>query len=69
MANDDHGQTPAAWTTVAVIILGSIVVAFGVVFTSYLLCGIGAAVIVIGAAVGKVMAMMGLGAPPGYHDH
>ncbi|RAY16485.1 hypothetical protein DPM19_06365 [Actinomadura craniellae] len=57
----DHGNTPAAWTAVTIILLGSCAIGWAVVAGSVPLGAAGAAVVVIGAVVGKVMQMMGLG--------
>jgi hypothetical protein len=59
----DHGHTPAAWTAVTIILAGFVVGAFGVVFAQPWLAFVGAGIIVLGAIVGKIMQMMGLGKP------
>lgn len=56
-----HGSTPAAWTAVIVMIVGFLVAAVGAVLTDWWVIGVGFAVIALGAIVGKVMSMMGLG--------
>lgn len=59
-----HGNTPAAWTGVMVILLGFVVGGIGLVIGSMLLFWIGVALAPIGVIVGKIMAKMGLGAEP-----
>ncbi|RJL24687.1 HGxxPAAW family protein [Bailinhaonella thermotolerans] len=53
--NDNHGGTPAAWTLVALVLIGAAVSGVGVAMGSYAWIGAGAAVIVLGLVVGKVM--------------
>lgn len=60
----DHGNTPAAWTAVVIILIGFVAGALGVVAGSSTVVLAGAGVIVFGAVVGKVMQMMGLGKQP-----
>ena len=57
-----HGSTPAAWTAVAIVIVGVLMGAVGLMFgPNWLLFWIGAALLPVGAVVGKVMQAMGLG--------
>ena len=60
---DLHGSTPAAWTAVVIILaaftLGAIAMVLG---PNWLLFWISVAIAVVGALVGKVMQLMGLGA-------
>lgn len=60
--HDNHGQSTAAWTAVAVILAGSIIMSLAVVFPSVFWFVVGAVVVVVGAFVGKVLSMMGYGA-------
>jgi hypothetical protein len=61
-AHNSHGHTPAAWTTVVVILIGLTVGAVAVVLANWPLFWIGGAgLVVVGGIVGKVMQMMGLG--------
>jgi hypothetical protein len=62
--HESHGHTPAAWTCVTVIFLGSCVSGAAVIAALPWLFFVGLGVIVIGVIVGKVMQMMGLGALP-----
>lgn len=59
--DDNHGQTPAAWTASIIIMLGFLIGCIAVVFLNWVLLGVGLAVVVLGAVVGKVMQMMGMG--------
>ena len=61
---DQHGSTPAAWTAVVIVIAGVLVGAVALVIgPNWLLFWIGAALVPVGALVGKVMQAMGLGDP------
>lgn len=60
--HEDHGHSVAAWTLVAIVLAGCVVVAIGVVIASLAVGIIGAVVIVIGVITGKVLAMAGYGA-------
>lgn len=62
-----HGNTPAAWTGVTIILLGFIVGGIGLVISSMVLFWVGAALLPVGVIAGKVMAMMGMGAEPAGH--
>jgi Flp pilus assembly protein TadB len=59
--HDNHGQTPAAWTSVTIIMVGFIIGCIAVIQLNWVLLGVGGVVIVLGAVVGKVMQMMGMG--------
>lgn len=64
MANehhDDHGSTPAAWTTVLLVTIAFIVGTLGVMLGNWVMFWVGAGILVLGAIVGKIMAMAGLG--------
>lgn len=60
--HDNHGSTPAAWTAVTIIMVAFLVGGIGVVVAQPWLFWVGAALVVVGLVVGKVMQMMGLGA-------
>ena len=62
-----HGNTPAAWTGVMIILLGSTVAGIGMVVGSVPMFWIGVALVPVGVIVGKVMARMGLGVEPAGH--
>lgn len=59
-----HGNTPAAWTGVTIMLIGFVVGGIGLVMGSMLVFWIGVALQPIGLVAGKVMQMMGLGAEP-----
>lgn len=59
--HEDHGHSLAAWTLVAIVLVGCIVVGIGVVIASLVVGIIGAVVIVIGVITGKVLSMAGYG--------
>ena len=57
-----HGSTPATWTGVGIVIIGFIVGALGMILgPNWLLFWIGAALVPVGALVGRLMNAMGLG--------
>jgi hypothetical protein len=61
---NEHGNTPAAWTAVMVMVVGFGIGTVAVIMLNWPLFWIGGVgVIVVGAIVGKVMQMMGLGQP------
>jgi hypothetical protein len=60
--HDNHGSTPAAWTAVTIIMIAFLVGGIGVVVAQPWLFWVGAALVVVGIIVGKVMQMMGMGA-------
>ena len=59
--HDNHGQTPAAWAAVTIIMIGFVIGCIAVVQLNWVLLAVGAGVIVLGAVVGKVMQMRGMG--------
>ena len=60
---DNHGKTPAAWTAVTIMFVGFTIAGIAFVVPQHWLFWVGVGVIVLGAVVGKVMAMMGMGQP------
>ena len=60
--HEDHGHSVAAWTGVAVILVGSAVAAWGVAIASTVVFVIGIVVCVVGAVAGKVLSLAGYGA-------
>lgn len=60
-AHDDHGGSLAAWVTVGIVIVGSLVMAFAVALTALWLFLVGVVVTVLGVVVGKVLAGKGKG--------
>jgi hypothetical protein len=59
-----HGNTPAAWTGVAIVLVGFVVAGIGLVLTSWPMFWVGVALGPVGGIVGIVMARMGYGAEP-----
>lgn len=62
-----HGNTPAAWTAVGVMIAGSIVCAASFFLDAPWVFFVGLGIVVLGLVVGKLMAMAGLGSLPSYN--
>lgn len=62
--HEDHGHSVAAWTSVGIILLGVVVTSIAFIAANVPLGIVGAAIIVIGAVAGKVLAMAGYGAKP-----
>jgi hypothetical protein len=60
-----HGNTPAAWTAVAVSTVGTVVSAVGLLLSpvSMTLFWVGAVIVVLGLPVFAVMTKMGMGEP------
>ena len=59
--HDDYGSSPAAWTTVTIIILAFVVGVLGLILGNWLMFGIACAAVPLGAIVGKIMAKLGYG--------
>jgi hypothetical protein len=62
-----HGNTPAAWTGVTLMLIGFVVGGIGLVIDNMTLFWVGVALQPIGIIAGKVMAIMGMGAEPANH--
>jgi uncharacterized YccA/Bax inhibitor family protein len=62
--HEDHGNTPAAWTTVITIIVGFTIGSIGVILANFTVVGVGVVVCILGAVAGKVMSMAGMGKKP-----
>lgn len=60
-----QGNSPAAWTTVFVIVAGGLMAAFGLIGGGnwHWLSWTGLGVAILGVIVGKVLSLMGFGAP------
>ncbi len=56
-----HGSSPAAWTAVGLVALGSLIMCVAVVVTTVWLFVVGAVVAVAGAGAGKLLSAMGFG--------
>lgn len=64
MSTAHHGNTPAAWTGVAIVLLGFVVGGLGLLIESMPMFWVGLACGPIGAITGYVMAKMGYGGEP-----
>lgn len=62
--HEAHGNTPAAWTTVTIIMVAFVVGTLAVIVGNWPLFWVSAGLCVVAAIVGKVMAMAGLGKKP-----
>ncbi len=62
-SHEDHGNTPAAWTTVVIIVIAFIVGTLAIMLANWTMFWIGVGLVVVGAIVGKVLSMMGFGKP------
>ena len=60
--SDNHGNTPAAWTTVTLVLVGFVVAGVGLMAGSMLFFWIGVAFAPIAAVAGTVVSKMGYGA-------
>jgi hypothetical protein len=60
--HEDHGHSVAAWTAVAIILIGTAVGSGAVVIANPVLFWVGIGICVVGAVVGKVLGMAGYGA-------
>ncbi|TCO51716.1 hypothetical protein EV646_101710 [Kribbella antiqua] len=69
-AHDLHGNSPAAWTAVAIVLvaftLGAIAMVLG---PNWLLFWISVAIAALGALTGKVMQLLGFGVPADGQHH
>ena len=63
-----HGNTPAAWTAVAIMFVGFLLSGIALPLELPWLFFVGLGVVALGAVVGKVMQMMGLGNTVTYKD-
>jgi len=63
-----HGNTPAAWTAVTIMIIAFGLGSYAVVELNWTLFWISVGLLVVGAIVGKVLQMMGFGAPAEEHQ-
>ena len=60
--HDNHGQSPAAWTAVIIILIAFLIGTVAVVIGNWPLFWVGGvALAIIGAVAGKVMSMAGMG--------
>ena len=61
MAEQGHGHSPAAWTAVAILLVAAFLICLAVVLTSWPTAIVGIVLVVVGVAVGKILAMAGFG--------
>lgn len=61
--DNHHGNTPAAWTTVTIIMVASVIGTLAVILANWALFAGAMVLVVVGAIVGKVMQAAGLGQP------
>ena len=62
--HDLHGNSPAAWTAVAIVLVAFTVGAIAMVLgPNWVLFWISVAIAVVGALTGKVMQLLGFGVP------
>jgi len=66
--SESHGNTPAAWTAVTIMFVGFLVSGIALPLELPWLFFVGLVVVVLGALVGKVMQMMGMGSTVTYKD-
>jgi hypothetical protein len=59
-----HGNTPAAWTGVLIILVGFVVGGMGLILDNWVVFWIGVVLWPIALIVGSVMARMGMGSDP-----
>ena len=59
-----HGSTPAAWTGVAIVLLGFVVGGLGLVLENMMIFWTGVVLAPVGGIVGYVMGKMGMGGDP-----
>jgi hypothetical protein len=61
MAEHQDGQSTAAWTAVAIVMLATFLISLAVVIGSWPLAIVGIVLIMVGAAAGKILAAAGYG--------
>ena len=67
-AHDLHGNSPAAWTAVAIVLVAFTIGAVAMVLgPNWVLFWISVAIAVLGALTGKVMQLLGFGVPADGH--
>ena len=60
-----HGHSVAAWAAVSIVMLGSLILSFGVGFANLPLSIVGAVIALAGGPIGKILGSLGLGAGDG----
>ena len=66
--SNSHGHTTAAWTSVSIMFVGFLISGLALPWALEWLFFVGLLVVVLGAVVGKVMQMMGMGNTVSYKD-
>jgi hypothetical protein len=61
MAEHPDGQSTAAWTAVAIVLLAAFLISVAIVIVSWPMAIVGIVLIVVGGAAGKILAMAGFG--------
>jgi fatty acid desaturase len=61
MTKHRDGQSTAAWTAVAIVLLAALVISVAIVVGSWPVAIVGIVLVVVGAAAGKILAMAGFG--------
>jgi hypothetical protein len=61
MAEHSDGQSLAAWTAVAILLVATFLICLGVVLASWPMAIVGMALVVVGVAAGKILALAGHG--------
>jgi len=61
MEEHGHGHSIAAWTAVIILLVASFLMSLAVVVKSWPMAIVGIALVVVGVAAGKILAMAGLG--------
>jgi hypothetical protein len=61
MAEHSDGQSLAAWTAVAILLLATFLICLAVVLVSWPIAIVGLALVVVGVAAGKILALAGYG--------
>ncbi|MGH3509345.1 MAG: HGxxPAAW family protein [Nocardioidaceae bacterium] len=59
-----HGNTPAAWTLVTIVLVGFVVGGVGVILEQMAVLWVGVGIGAVGLVVGLIMRRMGLGVEP-----
>jgi MFS superfamily sulfate permease-like transporter len=61
MAEHSDGQSLAAWTAVAILLVATFLICLAVVLASWPMAIVGVALVVVGVAAGKILALAGYG--------
>ena len=61
MTKHRDGQSTAAWTGVAILLLATFLISLAIVIASWPMAIVGIVLVVVGVAAGKILAMAGYG--------